>query len=107
VIVEDLQSRLRADLKAAMRSADQPAITAVRSLMSALANAEAVPIPTGPYTVVGGSADVARRDLTAEEIARIVAIEIEDHRRAIAEYESIGADAARLCEELVILERYL
>ena len=79
---------------------------AIGSLKTALANAEAVPVPERPYEVVEGRADVPRRVLGAGEIAAIVRAEIDERRRAVRDYERLGAPTEDLRTGIATLERY-
>lgn len=104
--IDEMRSRLQADLLAARLSRRSRDAAAVAALLTALANAEAVPVADGPYEAVRGSADVPRRVLAAADIERIIDAEIEERERALAEYRRIGADAEALEAELATLERY-
>lgn len=113
---ENLTERLRVDLKQAMRDRDQPATRAIRRLMGAIGNAEAVPQPVDvpPQVVNPGNpvlasrSDVPRAELSGDDVTRIVAAEIDDLESAIAEYESHGLTerAAELRVERDVLARY-
>jgi hypothetical protein len=97
---------LRADLLEARRVRDVPATSAIGSLLTAIANAEAVPVADLRYRVVEGSADVPRRALGAAAVDDILGAEIDERRRAIDEYRHIGADSAALEVEVAVLQRY-
>lgn len=99
--------RLEADLLDARVRRSGPEVEAIRSLKSALANAEAVPVEAKPYELVEGSADVPRRELTISDIDAVLAAEIGEQRRAIEEYRRLGQPIAELELGLRTLERYL
>lgn len=105
---EELTARLRADLTAAMRRRDQPAVRAIRTLMAAVANAEAPPIDAAPLEVRGELRQHARRELTAEDLAAIVAEQIADRTDTIATYRANGRDDAadELQREIDVLNTY-
>jgi uncharacterized protein YqeY len=105
--VTTLKAVLQSDLLAARRGRRPAEVAAIRSLLGALANAEAVPVPAGPYRVVPGRADVPRRVLDEAEVAAVVARELEERREAIEAYAAAGRDASMLRAELAVLERYL
>ena len=105
--LEELLTRLDADLRDAQRRRSRYEVAAMRSLKSALANAESVPVEKRPYELVEGSADVPRRELDAAHVRAIVQAEVEERQRAIAEYQDLGADTAGLESELATLVRYL
>jgi uncharacterized protein len=111
-----IQSRLRRALAAALRARDQVAVAALRTALSALANAEAVPEPasaTQPAAsahVAGaatglGAAEARRRQLSEAEAQRIISLEVRDRLSAAEQYDSAGhADrAARLRREAAVL----
>jgi hypothetical protein len=96
------------------------AAAAIRSALGAIANAEAVPVPTAPggshrlpagsehiaVAVAGlGAAEAQRRHLTEADIAEIVLAEISDRRSAADQYDRLGRTerAERLRSEAAIL----
>lgn len=105
---------MRAALTAALRARDPVAVAALRSALSALANATAVPAPSSPGvsgdahfagSVVGlGAAEVARRELTPAEAAAVVRAEVDERLTAAAHYPPAAAD--RLRAEAAVLQRY-
>ena len=85
------RERLQADLKTAMKQRDQLAVTTIRALIGAIDNAGAVPVGDAPYEVeVGLGHDVERRQLSDEEVERIIASEHADLDRAARQYEELG-----------------
>lgn len=109
---------MRAALKDAMKGKDKGAMSALRSALGAIDNAEAVPNETtsGADTenvagaVAGvGAADVARRELTADDVTGIVRAAVEERRANAAEYDGLGqheaADAVRY--EATVLARFV
>ncbi len=116
---DSVRLRLRAALSRALKARDRVAVDAIRSTLSAIDNAEAVPVPSGaPRSVDGpiagaargvGAGDVARRALSADEIGAIVAAEIAEKRCASREYERLGqhTESARLRSQADLLEAEL
>jgi uncharacterized protein YqeY len=118
VSAEEMQQRLRTELRSAMKAKDTVATSALRSVLAAIANAEAVPPvpsdgrpPEGNAHVAGsvagvGAAEAARRLLTAVEVAAIIAAEVADRRDAAIGYEDSGNGdrAARLRREAEVIE---
>lgn len=104
-----LQGRLRVDLTAALKRRDDVAVTALRTALAAVANAEAVPV-SEKYTppVVNRFAEAARRELSDESVVGILRAEAAERRVAISEYEALGLrqQAERLRAELAVLDRY-
>ncbi|MBL1079078.1 GatB/YqeY domain-containing protein [Nocardia sp. 2] len=114
-IAESYRTRLRADLKQAMKDKNRPAIAALRSLLAAIDNHEAVDashvqagaIETSPLGL--GAAELPRRELTAAEIDAIIKSEYHERITAAAEYDTLtgGADrAATLRAEAAALAKY-
>ncbi len=112
--------RLRAALGEALSARDTVAAAALRSALAAIANAEAVPVPTAPVGshprpagsehVAGAAAglraaEAARRHLTEADIAAIVQAEISDRCYAADQYDRLGRTerAERLRREAAVL----
>jgi len=102
-----VRSRLQAALRAAMKERDTVAASGLRSVLSAIANAEAVSFPAassgqsvGPAAqssphfagaVAGlGAAEVSRREVTDDEAAAVAAAEAADRRAAARDYQAAG-----------------
>ena len=107
---DEIKTRLRRALGVALKARDAGAVSALRSAMSAIGNAEAVapaarPAGTGsPHsagTVAGlGAGEAQRRLLTEADADAIVRQEAAEREAAAGEYERGGraAEAARLRE---------
>ena len=106
---DDITTRLRQALGAALKARDTGAVSALRSALSAIGNAEAVeadpgrPAGTGSAhfagTVAGlGAGEAKRRHLTEADVTAIVRAEAAEREAAAAEYERGGyaEEAARL-----------
>jgi uncharacterized protein len=117
---DDLPARLRLALTAALRTRDMTAAAALRSALSAIGNAEAIPVPpaasgagpsaasaagaspAGASAARGGSPHVAgavaglgaaeaeRRRLSPAQVAAIVRAEIDERLAAAAQYQTAG-----------------
>lgn len=115
-----MRTSLRQDLKAALRARDRDAISALRSAIADIENAEAVditdatgragastsdPPPAGPAV----AAEADRRVLSEADEVAIVREAVAERRSAAAEYEQLGhADqATRLHTEAGLLARHL
>ena len=119
--VGDLPGRLRQDLTAAMRERQRDSVRVLRTVLSAIANAEAQPDTdetpmssrsSGPIAGAAdglGAAEVARRELDAAEIRAIVQAERDERLTAGEEMAARGAlDAADVLRaEAALLDRYL
>lgn len=122
-----MRASLRDDLTAALKARDRVAVSALRSALAAIDNAEAVPVDqpgdstgngtgnvTGNEHIAGaavglGAAEAARRHLTDADLRSIVENEVLERSRAAEEYERLGRDdtAGRLRAEAEVLSRYL
>lgn len=107
----NLRHVLQAELITVMKNQDRPAILAIRSVLSAIANKEAVPAPktSSIDDPVKGYADVPRRELTPAEVRLVVMDEV-DERRNSADYLTTAGkldEAAALHNQVQILERFL
>jgi len=118
-----MRASLRSDLTAALKARNRVAIAALRSALSAIENAEAVPIDqpmnnaaevTGNEHVAGaviglGAAEVERRHLTDADLRSIVENEVRERLVAAEEYEKSSRNdvAERLRAEAEVLRRYL
>jgi uncharacterized protein len=111
---------MRAALPAAMKRRDTTTVTALRSALAAIENAETVSTPETPVPIIGdgeiagaapglGAGDVPRRDLSETEVAGIVRREIADRHQAADLYDRAGrSDHARqLRDEADVLTGYL
>jgi uncharacterized protein YqeY len=114
---------IRSDLTAALKGRDRMRVAALRSLLSAIANAESVPPeppanqgaqPTGSEHVAGSSVGLwsgesARRQLTEGDLVDIVGREVSERTEAADQMDAAGeaGRAARLREEAAVLSSYL
>ena len=132
--MDNVETRLRAALREALKTRDVVAAFAVRSALAAIGNAEAVPAGTdggggaggadgaapvatirteSPYVAKAatgaGATEASRRQLSPAEIRAIVGAEISERETTADQYEQAGhADrAARLRHEAGILRDVL
>ena len=103
-----LRRQLKGDLLLAMKAKDIIAISALRSVLSALDNASAVPASTVAAPVFGRSGDVPRRELSDTDCQSIINGEVSVRALAAEEYVRLGRDdvAARVRAEQAVIERY-
>jgi uncharacterized protein YqeY len=95
-----LRSALRARLTAAMRERDRDAVSAIRSALAAVENAEAVPTDgslaatssdrVAAAAVGVGAAEARRRELSAVEEEERVRAEVAELRDAARHHRSAG-----------------
>ncbi len=84
---------------AAMKTGDRVRVSTLRSLIGAIENAAAVQVESGPYEMKTGLGhDVPRREVTDDEMRRIISDEREDLVAARAEL--IGKGQTERIEEL-------
>jgi uncharacterized protein YqeY len=108
---------MRQALPEAMRARDKAAVSALRSTLAALDNAEAVPLdesgargPAIEQSPVGaGATEAPRRELSEQETATIIRAEAEERLAAAAQLTSPthAPRATRLRTEAEILLRLL
>lgn len=119
-MVGSMRPRLKAALKVAMKARDAAAVNGLRTALAAIDNAEAVAVPASTAAplvegVIAGAAagvgatEVARRELTEDEVVAIVAAEVAERRDAADEYRTAGqfGRAARLTAEADALAAHL
>jgi uncharacterized protein YqeY len=116
-----MRERLRQDLKAALKNRDAVAVSALRSAIAAIDNAEAVDagaLQTGARDssehVAGaaagvGAADVPRRTVGPAEVRSLVQGEVDGRLQAARDYEERAHPdrAERLRREAEVLSAYL
>jgi len=127
---EDIRARMRRGLVDAMKARDQQAVSALRSTLARIDNAEAVDAdgldadgldaepalyrgdgrPAVAGSVLGvGAAEVDRRVLTPEEMAAVVRDDVEEREMAAEVLERVGRPdhAERLRAQAKLLTTYL
>jgi uncharacterized protein YqeY len=112
-VSSNVRNRLQAALPVALKKRDVVRVSALRATLAALDNAEAPPAeehepgslaleltPVGP-----GAREVARRELSDDDVERLVRAEIDERRAAAAVYERTGRHerARRLLSEACVL----
>ncbi len=114
-----IRERLRDALAVAMKARDRSAITALRSALSAIDNAEAVDTPDTPAAVDDspiagsirglGAGEGVRRALSEDDVAALVRTEIDDRLTHAAQYREAGRReaATALEDEAAVLRRAL
>ena len=120
---DPLVAALKSALPDAIRARDTEAVSAIRTALAAVANAEAVgggAAASGPVATTGsqhvagaavgvGAAEADRRELTPAEVRAIVGVEVLERSDAAAEHEAAGQGdyADRLRREAAVLQRIL
>lgn len=107
--MSSLRERLESDLKTAMRERDRTRVSILRTTMSALSNAEAVDSSTSRPQQGVYAAEVARRELTDDEILAVLERERAELLASVGEYAAGGQHdaAAELRSKVAVLARYI
>lgn len=88
-----LLDQLRDDLKSAMKARDQTRVDTIRTLISSIENAAAVPVEPGPYEVkIGLDHDVDRLTVTEDQMHGLVLAERDELLGAAREYRDHGLE---------------
>lgn len=119
---EAMQTRLRADLRVAMKARETLEISLLRGLIAAIDNAQSAGIQAGPaasatpaasseWVAAGGafgSGEVARKVLSEADLAALLAVEADTRELTAVEMDRVGrADLAAVARaEGAILARY-
>jgi uncharacterized protein len=114
-VPDSLRSELRAALPAAMKARDRLAVSVLRSTLAALDNAEAIApgqtkgLAIEQSPIGAGAAEAPRRELTPDDLVRIVRDEIATREAAAADYQRAGHPdrASALRDEAAYLTRFL
>ncbi|CAM4218315.1 GatB/YqeY domain-containing protein [Kibdelosporangium persicum] len=107
-----MRTTLRRDLTEAIKARNRVAISALRSALAAIENAEAPPMDDHPKEMMAagaGSTEIERRHLTDADLYAIVASEVEQRSAAADQYDKLGREdvAARLRAEADVLRHHL
>ncbi|MGA6166843.1 GatB/YqeY domain-containing protein [Amycolatopsis magusensis] len=107
-----MRTDLRRGLTQAIKGKDRIAISAIRSALAAIDNAEAPSVEHHATTSIAvgvGSTEVERLHLTDADLHAIVDEEVQQRAKAAEEYERLGRaeQAERLRAEADVLRRYL
>ena len=105
---ERMKSRLRADLRVTLREARIAEVKVLRTLITAIDDAEAPPLKGGGG-LADGAAERSYRPLGEGDVRRVLLSDIAERERAAVEFETVGradlAEALRL--EALVVKRYL
>lgn len=104
-----VRERLKTDLLKAIKARHSGAVTALRTTLAAIDNAEAVEVTPELRATFGQATEVQRKVLTETDIRAIVQREIDDLRAHCAKYEQLGntAKVDQLQVQLAALIDYL
>lgn len=108
----ELRDALRVDLKTALRARDRTSMSALRSALAAIDNAQAVPTEARAGAVedasVGvGTTEAERRTLTGADLRDILQQEVDERRAAATECDPHAPERAeRLRAEAAVIAAY-
>lgn len=109
-----IRSRVQESLKQAMLDRDRAKVSTLRTVISAIDNASAVPASVDGLAIeaspIGaGASDVERRSLTESEIAEILESEALERDQAAAVYQTAGETdrAVMLLDEATLIRSFL
>jgi uncharacterized protein len=104
-----LREQLKAALLLAMKSRQPNVVSTLRSILSEIDNAEAIPMEASMVPVVGRSNDVPRKLLSEEQMQAILEHQYDEIEASLAEYRRLEKhdEAAQLQTELNVLAPYL
>ena len=97
--VAEWRARLREALREAQRARQPHAVSVLRDTLAAIDNAEAADLSAAPLAQPGviaggvsglGAGEVARRVLSAEEVAAVIERELHERRDAAATWTRLG-----------------
>jgi uncharacterized protein len=101
-----LLSTLQTDLSTALKSKDSMKVSVIRSLLSSIGNAGAVPLASTTDAVGLYAGDSARRSIGNEEVKRLLEDEIAERNDAASAYTDPAA-IERMKREAALIEEYL
>jgi uncharacterized protein YqeY len=111
---QDMKTRMRADLKAAMKEGRANDAKVIRALIAAIDNAEAPPLPTGrratdQHRFQEGSAEIERLVLGATQVQAVLLEDIREREHAADDMERLGRpeQAQVLRAEAALARRYI
>jgi hypothetical protein len=104
-----VRERLTGALRKAMKNRDSVAVDVLRSLMSAIDNAGAVPLTKPSSPMPQSSGEAPRHELSAAEVEQVLRGEAAERGAAAADYERRGQrdEASRLEAQLRVIADFL
>lgn len=97
--VEQWKEQLRVALKTELRARRSFAVAVLRETLAAIDNAEAAELAAAPTVELGviaggvaglGAGEVARKQLTPEDVSKLIGRELDERRAAQAQYRALG-----------------
>lgn len=111
---KEMKERLRSDLRSALKDRRTDEAKVLRTLVSAIDNAEAPPLSaeqavSAPHQFQSGSAEVERLRLSRSRLRQLLLAEIREREQAAAKFERLDQTdrAQALRAEVSVARRYL
>lgn len=105
---QDLIDQLHIDLLVARKARDQLTTTTLQTILSAIDNAGAVPVPENINVIGTGSTEAPRRVLSMRDIRKLIQYEIIEIQDAVKELSDTEISyVGELNNRIAILENYL
>ncbi len=101
-----LVTTLQSDLTAALKARDSVKVSVIRSLLSSIANAGAVPFSTATDAVGLYAGDSARRSIDVGDVRRLLEDELAERAGAASSYIDPAA-IERVHREALLIREYL
>jgi uncharacterized protein YqeY len=99
---------LRSDLLIARKKRDSLTADTLRSVIAAVDNAGAVPVSMGIHAIGTGSTEMPRRELSEQDLIKIVESEIAEMQQAVKEFGDANSTYTdELNKKIALLENYL
>ena len=115
--MEEIKLRLATDLARVMKERNTIAVKTIRSLLSDIDNAGAVELPLSEGMVMSGgiagategvgSTEVQRKELSNEDVQKIIVKEIDEIEKTALMVEKSGTGTSEFIEQIEILKGYL
>jgi hypothetical protein len=110
--VNKLTERINHDMRQAMKHHDRVKVSALKSLLARISNAEAVPagdISIDPVTGtlhLPGSTEAPRKELSLRELHQVIGAEVSEIKDALATLDADDKYAKELKEKLAAVKAY-
>lgn len=101
-----LLSTLQSDLTSALKARDTVKVSVIRSLLSSIANAGAVPLSNVADAVGVYAGDSARRPIETDELKQLLEAELAERTEAASAYTEAAA-IERMQQEALLIQEYL
>ncbi|HSD56369.1 MAG TPA: hypothetical protein VLA92_04425 [Candidatus Saccharimonadales bacterium] len=113
--VDEITVQIKDDLRTAMKAGQSAEVSALRSLLARISNAEAVQLTTtaglDDAPIAGaiqgvGSTEMARRMLSPDDVAAIIAAEVKELQDALAAVDEHSDYGQELRQKILTVSKY-